>query len=71
MFVIKTNTASFNAVAPDMKLEQTIQSSNKGSGGIVRQTRQKAFVSKRELVYHAINNSFSEITKLGKLNNSD
>ena len=32
MFVVKTNTRSFNAVAPDMKLEQTMQRSKKGAG---------------------------------------
>ena len=57
-----------------MKLEQTIQRSKKCAGGIIDQTRQIAFISEWELVYHeilAISNCFSEITKLGKLNNSD
>ena len=31
MFVVKTNTGNFGAVAPDMKLEQTIQRSKKGA----------------------------------------
>ena len=69
MFVVKKkNTGSFNAVAPDVKLEQTVQSSKKGSWCITGQTRQKAFFSAWDLVYHAISNSFSKITKLGKLN---
>jgi len=34
-FVVKTGHGHFNAVAPDMKLEQTIQRSKKGAGGVV------------------------------------
>ena len=74
MFVVKINTESFHTKAPDVKLEQTIKRSKNSAGGIISQTRQSAFVSEWELVYHeilAINNSFSEITKLGKLNDSD
>ena len=37
--VIKTNPGSFNAVAADMKLEQTIQWSSKNASGIIEQTR--------------------------------
>ena len=33
MFVVKTNTRSFNAVSPDMKVEQTRQRFKKGAGG--------------------------------------
>ena len=44
MFV-RTNTESFNAIAPDMKLEQTIQHSKKGAWGTIGQTRQSAFIS--------------------------
>ena len=33
-FVVKTSAGFFNAVAPDMKLEQSIQQSKKGAGGI-------------------------------------
>ena len=74
MFVGKTNTGSFNDVAPDMKLEQTIQRSKKGAGGIIGQTKRSPFVSERELVYHeilGISNSFSEIIKPGKLSDID
>ena len=39
-FFVKTNTGYFRAVSPDMKLEQTIQRSKKGSGGIIGQTKQ-------------------------------
>ena len=44
-FVVKTNTGNFNAVAPDMKLEQTIQKSKKGTGGIIGQTKKDSFVT--------------------------
>ena len=44
-FVVKTNTAFFRAVGPDMKLEQTIQRSKKGSGGVIDQTKHEAFVT--------------------------
>ena len=73
-FVVKANTGIFNVVAPDMKLEQTIQRSKKGAGGIIGQIRQSAFVSEWEINYHeilAISNSFLEITKLGAINDSD
>ena len=48
-FVVKTNTGSFNRVAPDMKLEQTIQRSKKSVGGVIGQTSNKKFVTKCEL----------------------
>ena len=35
-FVVKTNTGSFNGVAPDMKLEQTIQRAQKAVGVCTR-----------------------------------
>ena len=44
-FVVKQNNREFNAVAPDMKLEQTIQRSKKRVKGIIGQTRQVAYVS--------------------------
>ena len=48
-FVVKTNTGSFNRVAPDMKLEQTIQHSKKSVGRVIGQTSNKKFVTKCEL----------------------
>ena len=51
-FVVKTNTGSFNGVAPDMKLEKTIQRSNKSSGGVIGETSYKKFVIELELAYH-------------------
>ena len=53
-FFVKTGHGHFNAVAPDMKLEQTIQRSKKGAGGVVGQTTHKAFVTELELCYHEV-----------------
>ena len=64
-FVVKTNPGRFNAVAPDMKLEQTIQRSKKSSSGIIGQTRQVDYVSEWEVVYHevlSISNAFRNLT---------
>ena len=48
-FVVKQNNRGFNAVAPDMKLEQTIQGSKKSVKRIIGQTRQVAYVSPWEM----------------------
>ena len=64
-FVVKQRYGSFNAVAGDMKLEQTIQRSQKSAGGIIGQTRQSEYVTKWEIVYHeilSISNAFREIS---------
>ena len=64
-FVVKTGHGHFNAVAPDMKLEQTIQRSKKGAGGVVGQMKHEAFVTEWELCYHevlAISKYHAEIT---------
>ena len=72
-FVVKTNTGFFRAVGADMKLEQTIQRSKKGSGGVIGQTKQEEFVTEWEFAYHevlAISKCHKEITG-SKLANSD
>ena len=64
-FVVKTKCESFNAVSPDMKLEQAIQRSKKSSGGIIGQTRQDSYISEWELVYHevlSISNCYNSLT---------
>ena len=64
-FSVQTTKGSFKAVAPDMKLEQTINRSQKSTGGIIGQTKSDAYVSEWELVYHeilAISNCFSDMT---------
>ena len=65
-FVVKTSAGFFNAVAPDMKLEQSIQRFKKGAGGIIGQTKQNAFVTEWELAYHEvpdISKSYSNIAR--------
>ena len=44
-FVVKTTNGAFNPVAPDMKLKQTINRSQKSSGGIVGQKKTLMFVN--------------------------
>ena len=51
-FVVKTNAGYFKAVAADMKLEQSIQRSTKGPGGIIRQTKHQMYFTEWELAYH-------------------
>ena len=43
-FVVEANNAMFNVIVPDVKLEQTIQRSQKCIGGIVCETRQICYV---------------------------
>ena len=68
--MVKTNTGSFNGVAPDMKLEQTIQRLQKAVGGIIGQTRKLEYVTEWEAIYHEIpdiSNTFRDLvnTKVG------
>ena len=44
-FVVKTNAENFKAVAADMKLEQSIQRSKKGPGGIIGQMKHQTYVT--------------------------
>ena len=53
-FVVKDRVGSFNAVSPDMKLEQSIQRASKNKGGIVGQTRKTAVVIEWQLIFHEI-----------------
>ena len=64
LFVVKQSQGNFNAVA-DLKLEQTISRSQRSVDGIIGQTRQRAYVTKWEIVYHeilAISNTFRGLT---------
>ena len=64
MFVVCTSDRLFSAVSPDMKLEQTIQRSQKSMGGIISQTNQQYYVTEWEIVYHeilSVSNVFKEI----------
>ncbi|RXM27580.1 hypothetical protein EOD39_10602 [Acipenser ruthenus] len=70
-FVVREKEGKFISVAPDMKLEQTIQRSQKSSKGIVGQTRRSDYVAECQLVYHevlAISNVFCELTNAKKAN---
>ena len=65
-FLVKASTDFFNAVTPDTKLEQSIQRSKEGAGGIIGQTKQNAFVTEWELAYHEvldISKSYSNIKR--------
>ena len=64
--VMRTSAGFSNAVAPNMKLEQTIQRPKKVSVGIIGQTKQNAFVTEWELAYHevlTISKCYSNITR--------
>ena len=68
-FVVKLKQGSFNAVAPDMGLEQSIQRSAKSARGIIGKTRELGYVSEWALVYHetlSIANVFRCITRADK-----
>ena len=43
-FVVQTSVGTFKAVSPDMKLEHSINRSQKRSGGIVDQTKSESYV---------------------------
>ena len=45
-FVVQMHPGSFKTTSPGMKLEQTINRSQKSSGGIVGQTKADSYVTK-------------------------
>ena len=51
-FVVKRTPGKFKAVAADQSLEQTINRSQKSSGGIIDSTRMKDFIAEWEMIYH-------------------
>lgn len=54
-FVVKDRADGyFNAVSPDMKLEQSIQRASKSSGGIVGKTRSLSAMFEWQLIFHEI-----------------
>ena len=68
-FVVKTSAGVFNAVSPDMKLEQTIQRSSKSRGGIIGEQRSLEFVTQWQLLYHEvleISNNLRQRTNTGQ-----
>ena len=56
-FVIKTSKGPFNAVAVDMKLEQTIQRSAKSVGGIIGRSKAVDYVTEWSIIYHDVVNN--------------
>ena len=70
-FVVKRTPGKFRAVGLDMCLEQTINRSMKGSGGIIGSTRKKNSVAEWEIVYHemlAVSNLHREKSGVKKQN---
>ena len=66
-FVVKTSSGYFKGVSPDMKLEQTVQRSQKSASGIIGQTKKMSYVTEWELIYHeilAISNLHAEVMNL-------
>ena len=52
--VVKCQNKPFSAVAPDMKLEQSIQRSAKSSGGIIGASKRTDFVAEWSLIFHEV-----------------
>ena len=53
-FVVNRTPGKFKTVAADQSLEQTINRSQKSSGGIIGSTRKKDFVAEWEMINHEI-----------------
>ena len=51
-FSVKRTPGEFNSVRTDMCLEQTINRSSKGKGGVVGETKRKDFFTLWNLIYH-------------------
>lgn len=56
-FFVRICGGLFKAMTVDMKLEQSIQCSKKGPGGITGQMKQKAYITERGLFYPEVLNS--------------
>ena len=70
-FVVKRTPGKFKAVGADMCLEQTINKSQKSSGGIIGSTKKKQYVAKWELLYHemlGVGNLFRELSGVNPCN---
>ena len=64
-FSVKRTSGNFNSVGVDMCLEQTINRSSKGKGGVVGETKRKEFFTMWNLIYHemlGVNNLGREIS---------
>ena len=56
-YVVKRTPVKFKTVATDQSLEQTINRSQKRSGGIICSMRKKYFVAEWEMINHEMNGS--------------
>ena len=73
-FVVKRKPGSFNSVAPDLALEQTIQRSAKSSSGIIGKTKSNECMAEWALIYHevlAVTNTLREITNADQGGNTE
>jgi hypothetical protein len=73
-FVVKRKDGRFNAVSPDMALEQTIQRSSKSTRGIIGKTKANDYVTEWALVSHevlSIANTFRSLTQADKGGNNE
>ena len=73
-FVVKDREGEFNAVAPDMKHEQTSSHATKSLGGWFGQTRNLNFMIEWLLVFHEvveISNTFRDIMHETSMNHSE
>lgn len=70
-FAVKQSNTPFTSVGTDQRLEQTINKSQKSSGGIIGMTREKGYVAAWNMVYHeilAVNKFYRETTLVDKNN---
>ena len=73
-FAVRTTLGKFNAVAPDLRLEQSIQRAKKSASGVIGQTRKTNYVTVWELIYHevlAISNAFEMLIDANVMSHSD
>ena len=64
----------FHAVAPDMKLEQSIQRSSKSEGGTVGKSRNLAIIVEWQFIFHDIllvSNNFRDMPNNTSMNHSE
>ena len=73
-FVVKDKKGSFNAVAPDMKHEQTNSRATKSQGGTVGETRNLQYMIEYVLVFHEvveISDTFRDLMNDTSMNHSE
>ena len=73
-FVVKDKEGSFNAVAPDMKHEQTNSRATKSQGGYVGETRNLQYMIEYVLVFHEvveISDTFRDLMHDTSMNHSE